>query len=82
MATTLRQRSADEWWSLLTPAGVPCGPINDIADAFALAARVGLEPIATFEGAADVPTVAHPIRLSATPATYRLTPPPLNGGAR
>ncbi len=80
MATTLRQRSADEWWSLLTPAGVPCGPINDIADAFALAARVGLEPIATFEGAADVPTVAHPIRLSATPATYRHTPPALDGG--
>ncbi|MFD2354243.1 CoA transferase [Nonomuraea ferruginea] len=35
----LAARTADEWFELLTAAGVPCGPINDLAAAFALARR-------------------------------------------
>ena len=64
--------SADEWQERLTRAGVPCGPINDIAQAFALAERLGLEPIVDTDG---TPTVAHPIRFERTPATYRRPPP-------
>ena len=63
---------ADEWQERLTAVGVPCGPINDIAQAFDLAERLGLAPVAM---AGETPTVAHPIRLSDTPATYRLGPP-------
>lgn len=70
----LASAGADEWQERLTAAGVPCGPINDIAQAFALAERLGLAPVAT---AGDTPTVANPIRLSETPATYRLGPPTL-----
>ena len=66
--------TADSWQARLTARGVPCGPINDIAQAFALAERLGLEPVADLGGA---PTVAHPIRLSSTPVTYRLPPPDL-----
>jgi len=79
MVEVLRTRTAHEWWSDLTPAGVPCGPINDLEHAFALAADVGLEPIVTINDPRSPgrATVAHPIRLSQTPATYRLAPPSL-----
>jgi crotonobetainyl-CoA:carnitine CoA-transferase CaiB-like acyl-CoA transferase len=72
----LRTRDGIEWFEVLTAAGVPCGPINDLAGAFALADRLGLEPVVD---AAGSPQVANPIRLSATPPTYRLRPPALPG---
>jgi crotonobetainyl-CoA:carnitine CoA-transferase CaiB-like acyl-CoA transferase len=64
---------AAEWIERLTAAGVPAGPINDLAEAFAMARAVGLDAI--WPG--PVPTVAHPIALSATPAAPRLPPPRL-----
>jgi crotonobetainyl-CoA:carnitine CoA-transferase CaiB-like acyl-CoA transferase len=70
----LATAGADEWQTRLTSVGVPCGPINDLAQAFALAQRLGLDPIADAGG---TPTVAHPIRLSKTPASYRSAPPSL-----
>lgn len=70
----LAAAGADEWQRRLTAAGVPSGPINDLAQAFALAESLGLEPIVDAGG---TPAVAHPIRLSQTPATYRSGPPPL-----
>ncbi|HET9692242.1 MAG TPA: CoA transferase [Acidimicrobiales bacterium] len=74
LAGALRTRSADDWFALLTPAGVPCGPVNDIAGAFALAERLGLAPVAEVGG---VRTVANPATLSASPVTYRRPPPGL-----
>lgn len=71
----LATANADDWQELLTRAGVPCGPINDIAQAIELASRLGLNPIVESGG---VPGVANPIHLSATPATYLLPPPELN----
>ncbi|MEV4835221.1 CoA transferase [Nonomuraea sp. NPDC049486] len=70
----LAARTADEWFELLTAAGVPCGPINDLAAAFALAGELGLEPKVEIDG---VGQVANPIRLGATPPAYRLPPPAL-----
>ncbi|GAA0940239.1 CoA transferase [Nonomuraea longicatena] len=70
LAEALAQGTADHWFTVLTEAGVPCGPINDLADAFALADRLGLEPLAGDQ-------VANPVRMSATPAAYRLPPPDL-----
>lgn len=70
----LASKGADEWQREITAAGVPCGPINDLAQAFALATELGLEPVVEVEG---TPTVAHPITLSRTPATYRSGPPDL-----
>ena len=65
---------ADEWQRRITQAGVPCGPINDLAQAFALASSLGLQPIMEVDG---TPTVAHPITLSQSPATSRSGPPDL-----
>ncbi|MER7274542.1 CoA transferase [Dactylosporangium sp. NPDC000244] len=75
LTTLLAGRRAGEWFDRLTEAGVPAGPINDLADAFALATRLGLEPAVPVPGAAS-PAVANPIRMSETPPTYRLPPPP------
>jgi len=70
----LRTRPADAWFAQLSAAGVPAGPINDVAGAVALAESLGLAPVADAGG---VPTVAHPVAFSATPASYRLPPPGL-----
>ncbi|MBM7368266.1 CaiB/BaiF CoA transferase family protein [Gordonia hydrophobica] len=72
--------TADGWFARLTAVGVPCGPVNDIGEAFALAERLGLNPVAQIDDPrrdGPVATVANPIRLSATPPTYRSAPPRL-----
>ncbi len=75
----LRERPAADWARALGEAGVPAGPVNDIAGAFALAERLGLAPtveVPRADGAAALLTRS-PIGLSATPASYRSAPPPL-----
>jgi crotonobetainyl-CoA:carnitine CoA-transferase CaiB-like acyl-CoA transferase len=64
----LAARGADAWSHELTAAGVPCGPINDVAGAFELATSLALSPVVD---------VANPLRMSATPPTYRIPPAPL-----
>jgi crotonobetainyl-CoA:carnitine CoA-transferase CaiB-like acyl-CoA transferase len=67
------------WVDLLGPAGVPCGPVNDLAAAFELAAGLGLEPVTTMTAADGEPVarLSNPIRLSATPVRYDRPPPGL-----
>lgn len=76
LSAPLAGRTADEWFEELTAAGVPCGPINDLGAAFALADRLGLAPRVPAEQAGPG-QVAHPITLGATPAAYRTAPPRL-----
>jgi crotonobetainyl-CoA:carnitine CoA-transferase CaiB-like acyl-CoA transferase len=72
----LGERDADAWQADLTAVGVPCGPINDVAQGFALAERLGLEPVVTLvDGPRRVRQVANPVRFSATPIAYRGAPP-------
>ncbi|MBU1282602.1 MAG: CoA transferase [Gammaproteobacteria bacterium] len=66
-----------EWVSLLEQAGVPCGPINDLAQVFSdpqVKAR-GLRFDLPHTAAGSVPQVASPIRLSGTPIEHRNAPP-------
>lgn len=73
--------TADAWFEALTARRVPCGPLNDIADAIALADRLGLDPVVTIDDErrdSPIRQVANPIRLSATPAIYRSAPPRLD----
>jgi crotonobetainyl-CoA:carnitine CoA-transferase CaiB-like acyl-CoA transferase len=77
----LSARDADAWFTALSAAGVPCGPINDLAEAFALAERLGLGAVAQVEDPrrdAPLRQVAHPVAFSQTPATYRSAPPRLD----
>jgi crotonobetainyl-CoA:carnitine CoA-transferase CaiB-like acyl-CoA transferase len=78
----LASRNASEWVEALTTASIPCGLVNDISEAFALAGSLGLDPIvsAPRAGADEAPVrhAANPIRLSATPVSYRSAPPRLD----
>jgi crotonobetainyl-CoA:carnitine CoA-transferase CaiB-like acyl-CoA transferase len=76
LETRLAARPAAQWLADLTAAGVACGPVNTIPEAFALAASLGLAPVVELpHGDGVVPTVANPVALSATPVGYRLPPP-------
>jgi crotonobetainyl-CoA:carnitine CoA-transferase CaiB-like acyl-CoA transferase len=74
LEAALARAGADTWRVSLTAAGVPCGPVNDIADAVRLADSLGLAPVV---GVPDggIPQVANPLRMSATPPSYRSGPP-------
>jgi crotonobetainyl-CoA:carnitine CoA-transferase CaiB-like acyl-CoA transferase len=67
----LAGHDASHWLPALTAAGVPCGPINDVAEAVTLASGLGLDPVVEISG---LPQVANPIRLSRTPAEYHTAP--------
>jgi crotonobetainyl-CoA:carnitine CoA-transferase CaiB-like acyl-CoA transferase len=78
------ERTTAEWIALLEEAGVPCGPINDLAQVFAdphVQAR-GLRQTLDKPDVGAVPFVASPIRLSATPVQYRMAPPLLGEHTR
>lgn len=79
LEAALGKGSADQWFARLSDLGVPCGPINDIAQAFELGAKLGLEPVVAIEdaGRGVVRQVRNPISLSETPAAYRSGPPRL-----
>jgi crotonobetainyl-CoA:carnitine CoA-transferase CaiB-like acyl-CoA transferase len=73
------RRTTREWVELLEAAGVPNGPINDVAQVFeepqvvARGVKIALEhPVA-----GELPLVASPMRFSATPVEHRLAPPVL-----
>jgi crotonobetainyl-CoA:carnitine CoA-transferase CaiB-like acyl-CoA transferase len=74
LAAALATRTATEWSALLAAAGIPCGAVNDLAQAFALADSLGLEPVVEVGG---VPQVASPLRLSGSPVRYERPPPAL-----
>ena len=70
-------KTTAQWIELLEKAGVPCGPINDLQQVFAdpqVQAR-GLRLDLPNALGSTTPQVASPLRLSATPVTYRSAPP-------
>ena len=70
----LLQRDAADWIKLLNQAGVPCGPINNIGQAFE-------DPQAKHLGIAqklgDVAYLGQPVNLSRTPSHVAAHPPAL-----
>jgi crotonobetainyl-CoA:carnitine CoA-transferase CaiB-like acyl-CoA transferase len=73
------QKSSVHWQAALDAAGIPCGPINDIAEAFGSdqAQARGLRVRLPHDTAGYVDTVANPIKFSTTPVDYHLPPPAL-----
>lgn len=75
---------AAQWISALEAAGVPCGPINDLAQVFenpqvqARGLRIDIER----DDAGPVRLVGSPLKMSATPPSYRLPPPRLGEHTR
>ena len=72
-------RTKRQWLDELEGLGVPCGPINTIADVFAdpqvRARELRLE--LPHPAIGSVPSVANPIKYSATPLAYAAAPPML-----
>jgi len=77
-------RTTREWIALFEGVGVPCGPINSIADVFEdpQVRHRGTQIRMPHSVAGDIPLVANPIRLSATPVQYRAAPPTLGQDTR
>src|SRR5690606_11583790 len=73
----MNQGRGADWIARLEAAGVPCGPINNIAQAFAhpqvQARQLRRELPHPLGGTAAV--TASPLRFSATPVVYRRAPP-------
>jgi crotonobetainyl-CoA:carnitine CoA-transferase CaiB-like acyl-CoA transferase len=80
LQSKLSQRSAAEWSDRLLAARVPSGVVNDIAEAFRFAERIGLNPLVTLpqDGGSRVTLPRNPIQMSETPPSYRLPPPALS----
>jgi crotonobetainyl-CoA:carnitine CoA-transferase CaiB-like acyl-CoA transferase len=79
LVARLAARPATAWADALTAARVPAGVVNDVAGAFALADRLGLNPIVEIprDDGSTARLTRNPIRLSATPPTYRSAAPRL-----
>jgi len=78
LESVLATRSAAEWTDHLQARGLPCGPVNDIAQAIALATRLGLDPVVRLRAAeAEIATIASPLLLHRTPVRYHRAPPTL-----
>ncbi len=78
LISKLSKQGADYWWKALTDAGVPSGPINNVAEAFDLAEKMELNPIVEIIHNGEVrKQVANPITFSETPVEYRSAPPAL-----
>jgi crotonobetainyl-CoA:carnitine CoA-transferase CaiB-like acyl-CoA transferase len=82
--TVTAARRTQDWMAVLEPLGVPCGPINSIAEVFAdpqVLAR-GTQISMSHATGGDIPLVANPIRLSDTPVAYDRPPPTLGQDTR
>ena len=75
LESVLRTRPAGEWFDALRAAAVPAGPINDVAEAFALAESLAMEPVVEAGG---YPLPAPPLRLDGDRPAVRLPPPRLD----
>jgi formyl-CoA transferase len=73
----LAGRRAAEWLEGLERAGVPCGPINDLAHVFEdpQVKHRGMQVRAPHPLAGEVRMVANPMKLSRTPIEHRRSPP-------
>ncbi|ODU07034.1 MAG: carnitine dehydratase [Pseudonocardia sp. SCN 72-86] len=72
----LAHKGSQEWFALLTAAGLPCGPINTVEGGIRTATDLGLEPVVLAGG--TIPTVRNPLSFSATPPHYEGAPPDLD----
>ncbi|MGB8694844.1 MAG: CaiB/BaiF CoA-transferase family protein [Steroidobacteraceae bacterium] len=90
IAQIMKLRTTRAWLGVLEAAGVPSGPINNIAEVFAdpqVAARglrveIPAAPVSATAPGRTVPSIASPLRLSASPVNYRLPPPALGAHTR
>ena len=79
LAETFSKRTTADWVNALDAAGVPCGPINTLAQAFAepQAEARGMKLSLPHPLAGQVPLIGSPMKFSGTPITHEIPPPVL-----
>lgn len=77
VANLVRDQKRDDLIGRLESCGVPVGPVNTLEDIFNDPFVVARETVHKFTRAdgVNIPSVAYPGKLSATPADYRYQPP-------
>lgn len=73
----MREGRRDDWIAKLEAVGVPCGPINNIAQAFAHPQSQArqLRRDLPHPAGGTAPVTASPLRFSGSPVVYRRAPP-------
>jgi crotonobetainyl-CoA:carnitine CoA-transferase CaiB-like acyl-CoA transferase len=81
LTPTLKSRSTAEWITALEALSIGCGPINTLKDVFddphVKARGMVIEMPHEATGGLPVKLIANPVKLSATPPDYRISPPVL-----
>jgi crotonobetainyl-CoA:carnitine CoA-transferase CaiB-like acyl-CoA transferase len=75
LEAAFREASADHWVEALRAASVPVGPINDVAEAWALAEELGLAAVQEADG---MPLPAPPMRFDGERPPVARRPPRLD----
>ncbi|HNP36446.1 MAG TPA: CaiB/BaiF CoA-transferase family protein [Woeseiaceae bacterium] len=77
LADTFIARTTADWLAILRAAGVPSGPVNNLAQVFASPYAQEQQLMRTLQhpDRDELPTVANPVRFSATPVRYGSAPP-------
>ena len=82
LESTLRGRETERWLAILEAAGVPCGPINDVADVMRDPHVLARNMIVEVEDADGFQVAGNPIKFSDTPDPRRRGPVPDLDSAR
>lgn len=79
VARLVKQRGTDEWLTLLGSIGVPCGPINDMAQTFShpQVKHRNMKLEMDHPSSGKVTLIANPIRFTENPIVYNRPPPVL-----
>ncbi|MBZ0116665.1 MAG: CoA transferase [Sandaracinaceae bacterium] len=81
LAARLRERTSADWERALSEAGVPCGPVHDVAQVFSdpqvLHRGMQVRMAQPRASSGHVDLIGNPIHASRTPPTYRRPPPAL-----
>ncbi len=79
MPAYMKQKSVTDWVDGLAGVGVPCSPVNNIAQVFEdphiKARNMQISMPHPTAGNGEVPLIGNPVKLSGTPVQYRHAPP-------
>ena len=79
LTPTMRSRTTAEWVAQLETLKIGCGPINTLKQVFADPHVIARGMVIEMDHSTGVPVqvIANPVKLSETPADYRVAPPTL-----
>lgn len=80
ISEVIKTRTTENWVTTLEKRGVPCGPVNTLADILSdphLKHRDTIQKIKD-ENGNEIPFIANPIKYSKTPMEYKKVPPKLS----